>query len=50
MKYMLMMNGPRDAYEQFGSWPKKDIEAHIAFMAQFSRQLFSRQPRSARRR
>ena len=39
MKYMLMMNGPRDAYEQFGSWPKKDIEAHIAFMVQFSKKL-----------
>ena len=39
MKFMLMMNGPRDAYEQFGSWPKKDIEAHIAFMVTFSRKL-----------
>jgi hypothetical protein len=39
VKYMLMMNGPRDAYEQFGSWPKKDIEAHIAFMVQFSKKL-----------
>jgi hypothetical protein len=39
MKYMLMMNGPRDAYEQFGRWPKKDIEAHIAFMVQFSKKL-----------
>ena len=39
MKYMLMMNGPRNAYEQFGSWPKKDIEAHIGFMISFSQKL-----------
>ena len=39
MKYMLMMNGPRDAYDQFGRWPKKDIEAHIAFMISFSKKL-----------
>src|SRR5262245_22902828 len=39
MKYMLMMNCPRDGYEQFGSWPKKAIEAHIAFMMQFSKKL-----------
>jgi hypothetical protein len=39
MKYMLMMNCPRDGYDQFTSWPKKDIEAHIAFMAAFSKKL-----------
>ena len=39
MKYMLMMNCPRDGYEQFGSWPKKEIEAHIAFMIRFSQKL-----------
>jgi hypothetical protein len=39
MKYMLMMNCPRDGYERFGSWPKKDIQAHIAFMIQFNRKL-----------
>lgn len=39
MKYMLMMNCPRDGYDQFMSWPKKDIEAHIAFMIAFSRKL-----------
>ena len=39
MKYMLMMNGPRDAYEQFGSWPQKDIEAHIGFMIKFAKKL-----------
>ena len=39
MKYMLMMNCPRDGYDQFTSWPKKDIEAHIAFMIAFSKKL-----------
>ena len=39
MKYMLMMNCPRDGYDQFTSWPKKDIEAHIAFMVAFSKKL-----------
>jgi len=32
MKYMLMMNCPRTGYDSFGAWPKKDIQAHIAFM------------------
>lgn len=39
MKYMLMMNCPRDGYDQFMSWPKKDIEAHIAFMHGFWKKL-----------
>ncbi len=39
MKYMLMMNCPRDGYDKFGSMPKKDIEGHIAFMIDFSKQL-----------
>jgi hypothetical protein len=32
MKYILMMNCPRTGYDSFGSMPKKDIQAHIAFM------------------
>ena len=32
MKYILMMNCPKNGYDTFGSWPKKDIQAHIAFM------------------
>lgn len=39
MKYMLMMNCPRDGYEQFGSWPKEDIQAHIAFMHTLNEEL-----------
>ena len=32
MKYMLMMNAPGKTPYQIFSWPKQDIEAHIAFM------------------
>jgi hypothetical protein len=39
MKYMLMMNSPRDGYKKFMSWPKPVIEAHIAFMIGFAKKL-----------
>jgi hypothetical protein len=39
MKYMLMMNCPKTAYEQFGSWPKQDLKANIAFMIQIDKDL-----------
>jgi hypothetical protein len=39
MKYMLMMNTPRGGEYQIMSWPRKDIEAHIAFMIGFSKKL-----------
>ncbi|MDR3701295.1 MAG: YciI family protein [Candidatus Sulfopaludibacter sp.] len=39
MKYILMMNCPRTGYEQFGVWPKKDIQAHLAFMHSFNQSL-----------
>ena len=32
MKYILMMNCPKTGYETFGALPKKDLQAHIAFM------------------
>jgi len=35
MKYILMMNCPKNGYDSLGSWPKKDIQAHIAFMRAF---------------
>lgn len=38
MKYILMMNSPGKQY-QIGSWPKKDIEAHIGFMIGFAQKL-----------
>ena len=39
MKYMIMMNSPRDGYAQFMSWPKEILEAHFAFMEAFGQKL-----------
>jgi hypothetical protein len=39
MKYILMMNGTKAGWETMGSWPKKDIEAHIGFMIGFCKEL-----------
>ena len=39
MKYMLMMNTPRGGDYQVMSWPKQDLEAHIAFMVGFAKKL-----------
>lgn len=39
MKYMLMMNTPGGGPYQVMSWPKKDLQAHIAFMAGFATKL-----------
>ena len=39
MKYMLMMNTPRGGEYQIMTWPKQDIDAHIAFMIGFARKL-----------
>ena len=39
MKYMLMMNHPGNSPYQIASWPKQDIQAHIAFMMRFSKKL-----------
>jgi len=39
MKYMLMMNAPGKVAYQIASWPRQDIQAHIAFMKDFARKL-----------
>jgi hypothetical protein len=39
MKYILMMNCPKTGYDTFGSMPKDDIKAHIAFMHSFNKAL-----------
>jgi hypothetical protein len=33
------MNCPRTGYDTFGAWPKKDIQANIAFMIGFDKAL-----------
>lgn len=39
MKYILMMNSPRNGYEALGAWPQKDIQAHIGFMLGLNKSL-----------
>jgi hypothetical protein len=39
MKYMLIMNTPRDGYTQYMNWPKKILEANTAFMETFTKKL-----------
>ena len=39
MKYMLMMTGPWKGIEPIGTWPPKDIQAHIAFMMGLNKEL-----------
>jgi hypothetical protein len=39
MKYILMMHCPKTGYDSFGSWPKKDIQAHIGFMMNLNKEL-----------
>jgi hypothetical protein len=41
MKFMMMMNTPAGGEYQIMSWPKKDIEAHIAFMRDFNQKLIA---------
>jgi hypothetical protein len=41
MKYMLIMNSPRDGYTQYMKWPKKILEANTAFMHSFSKKLIA---------
>lgn len=39
MKYMLIMNTPRDGYTQYMSLPKEILEANAAFMHSFNKKL-----------
>ena len=39
MKFMLIMNSPRDGYSQYLSWPKEILEANMAFMGRFTQKL-----------
>jgi hypothetical protein len=39
MKYLLIMNSPRDGYTQYMNWPKKILEANMAFMDAFTKKL-----------
>lgn len=39
MKYILMMNNMKLGAEPFPGWAKKDMQAHIAFMMSFCKDL-----------
>ena len=39
MKYILMMNCPRNGYEAMSGWSKNDLRAHIAFMIGLDKSL-----------
>ena len=39
MKYILMMNGTQSNFEWYAKWSKRDLEANVAFMRNFSREL-----------
>jgi hypothetical protein len=39
MKYILMMNGKRSDFEGYSRWSKEDLQANVAFMREFSKEL-----------
>lgn len=39
MKYILMMNIPKNGYGIFGAWSEKDIQANIAFVRALNKEL-----------
>src|SRR5262249_53221819 len=39
MKYILMMNGTKGDFESYAKWSKQEIEANVAFMRNFSKEL-----------
>ena len=39
MKYILMMNGTKADFNSYARWSQKELEANVAFMRAFSREL-----------
>jgi hypothetical protein len=39
MKYMLLMTGTKADFDSYANWPKQDLQANIAFMRAFSKEL-----------
>jgi hypothetical protein len=39
VKYILMMNAPKEGWDEYKRWPKQVLEANIAFMRSFSKEL-----------
>ena len=39
MKYMLLMSGAKSAFHDYANWTKEDLQANMAFMRAFSKEL-----------
>jgi hypothetical protein len=39
MKYILMMHGKKSDFEGYARWSKEDLQANVAFMRAFSKEL-----------
>src|SRR5215471_2078033 len=39
MKYILMMSATKAGFEWYAKWPKKDLQANMAFMHAFNKEL-----------
>jgi hypothetical protein len=39
MKYILMMNGKKSDFEGYAKWSKQELQANVAFMRAFSKEL-----------
>ena len=39
MKYILMMSARKEGFDWYAKWPKKDLQANMAFMRNFSKEL-----------
>jgi hypothetical protein len=39
MKYMLLMSATKEAFDWYSKWPKEDLQANIAFMHNFNKEL-----------
>ena len=39
MKYILMMTGTKAEFESYAKWSKQDLQANMAFMRAFSKEL-----------
>src|SRR3982750_1997278 len=39
MKYILMMTGKKSDFEDYARWSKEDLQANVAFMRTFSKEL-----------
>jgi hypothetical protein len=39
MKYILMMNATKSDFEAYAQWSKQDLQANVAFMGSFTKEL-----------